>query len=304
MEELKQAYQTMGLDEFATKEEVEKRFLTLLRRERARTKHLEANNLTSSEQSEEDFKHISAAYRFILANDDRKVVQAYNEKEYGKYKNMAGKAQKLDHFWRYYKVHTLAVIALIGIIIYSITSYIDHREEQKYLASLPPIDVSTTFFGDFTQPVGEYEMTKITDSMLKSFPEWKRIESSIILVPGDDLNQLGHLQKAMVTLATEVHDIYIMDRKMFGWVGAQGILMDLEKQSELAPWLTGDLAKKLTVEGDTQERIYGFDLANTALDKDLPLHNRDLIVGIHVNAKNPEKAVQFIKTYLAASPQK
>ncbi|MBH5318265.1 J domain-containing protein [Paenibacillus sp. GSMTC-2017] len=302
MDELKQAYKTMGLEEFATKDEVEKRYMTLLRRERTKTKHLEANNLTSSEQSEDQFKHITAAYRFILAHEDQKVMQEFNEKEYGKYKNMAGKAQKLDHFWRYYKLHTLGVVALIGIIIYAIVGYIDHREEQKYLASLPPVDVSTIFYGMFMQPEGETDLKAVSASMLKSFPEWKRIESSIIYVPGEDLNAYAYLQKAMVTLMSEVHDVILMDKKMFDWIGGQSALLDLEGQSELAPWLAGEQARKLTVEGDTQERIYGFDLSGTQLSKDLRLLKSDLIVGVHANANNPEKAIQFIKKYLETLP--
>ncbi|MDQ6421811.1 J domain-containing protein [Paenibacillus sp. LHD-117] len=296
---LKEAYETMGLEQLAPKEEVEKRYTTLMRRERSRSK-LQQDESASPEG--EDFAKITEAYKLILAHEDRKVTDAFNEQEYGKYKGMAGQAQKMDHFWRYYKIHTFVAIALIAVIIYGINSYIDKREHEKYLASLPPIDLNISFFGTFVEPDGQDDKDALNASMLGAFPDWKRLQSNIVFVPQDDMNQYAYLQKAVVTLMSEKPDIYIMDRAMFEWVGSQGVLMSLDGKPEFEG-VDASRTLKLTTEEQPEERVYGIDLKDSKLDKDLPLMKQDLIVGVRVNAEHPEKALQFIETYLKTLQQ-
>lgn len=293
MDDLKQAYKTMGLEEFAPREEVEKRYTTLMKKERSRA--------SSSAEGGSDFAQVTEAYRLILAYEDQKYKQAFNEQEYGKYKSMAGQAQKLDHFWRYYKYHTIGAIALIALIIYGIVSYVDHREHQKYLASLPPIDLDISFMGLFMEQEGS-TLDDVNAAMLKSFPDWKRMQSNIIFVPGEDGNQYAYLQKAFVTVATEKPDVYIMDRFMFEWLGQQDILMKLEDIPELSDAAGSELGQKLKTQASPEEAVYGMDLTESQLFEDLPLMKDDLIVGIRVDAERPEKAIQFIKQYVDTNP--
>ncbi|OUS77627.1 hypothetical protein B1748_07485 [Paenibacillus sp. MY03] len=295
LDDLKEAYTLLGLEEFAPKEEVEKRYTTLMRRERSRSRA----EVESASQGD-DFAKVTAAYKLILAYEDRKITDAFNEQEYGKFKGMAGRAQKIDHFWRYYKIHTFVAIALIAAIIYGINSYIDKREYQKYLASLPPIDLSVSFYGTFMEPDNKDSKEKTNAAMLSAFPEWKRVESNIVFVPQDDMNQYAYLQKAVVTLMSEKPDIYIMDRAMFEWIGRQGALLELDGKPEISG-AGEDRTRKLTTEDVPEERIYGIDLKDTKLDKDLPLIKpaEDLIIAVRVNAERPDKALEFIETYLA-----
>ncbi|MDF2834474.1 MAG: heat shock protein DnaJ domain protein [Paenibacillus sp.] len=296
MDGLNKAYETMGLEPHASKEEVEKRYTTLMRRERSRTK-LQGDESASDDQ---DFSKVTEAYKQILAYEDRKVTDAFNEQEYGKYKGMAGQAQKMDHFWRYYKVHTFVAIALIAAIIYGINSYIDKREHEKYLASLPPIDLDVSFYGTFMQPEGKDNTESVNDILMSAIPEWKRVQSNIIFVPQDDMNQYAYLQKAVVTLMSEKPDIYFMDRAMFEWIGMQGALLPLDGKPEIAG-ASDDRTLKLSTEDVPEEHIYGIDLKDTVLYKNLPLAKTDLIVGIRVNSTRPENALRFIETHLAAA---
>ncbi|MFD0586608.1 J domain-containing protein [Paenibacillus sp. GCM10027627] len=308
MDNLKQAYETMGLTEAAPKEEVEKRYMTLMRRERSRSMGGQSQNNSSPDGVEVDFAQITTAYKLILAHEDGKITQAFNEREYGKYKGMADKAQKLDHFWRYYKFHTLGAIALVALLIYGITSYVDYREEQKYLASLPPIDLSVGFMGTFMEDE-DNGINALNDAMLKSFPDWKRLESSIVFVPQEQMNRYAYLQKALVTMISEKPDIYLMDRYMFEWIGNQGALTKLNEIPELASAVQGPNSLKLTVEevgieGSGTEAVYGFDLGKSQLFKQLPMASAgELIVGIRSDAAHPEKAIQFIETFLKTVPQ-
>ncbi|MCR2806481.1 J domain-containing protein [Paenibacillus soyae] len=298
MEDLKQAYKTMGLEENAPKDEVEKRYTTLMKRERSRAK----SGGPDDAAEESDFAKVTEAYRFILAQEDKKFTEAFNEQEYGKYKNMAGQAQKLDHFWRYYKVHTFGAIAVIALIIYGIVSYIDHKEHERYLASLPPVDLEVTYMGLFMEQEGS-DIKAVNEKMLQTFTDWKRVESSIIFVPQEDGNQYAYLQKAVVTVMSEKPDIYVMDKFMFEWMGGQGALKKLEDIPELAEAAAGDKAMKHQTEDDPAPVVYGIDLTDTKLFDDLPLMKKEMVVGIRVDAPHPENAVKFIQEYLASTPE-
>ncbi|MCU6707550.1 hypothetical protein M6D81_02410 [Paenibacillus sp. J5C_2022] len=309
---MKKAYAILGLDEGSSKEEVEKRYTTLLKRERSRTKEQRNESVTGKyQQQETDFKTITEAYRLILAYEDRKVTDAFNEKEYGKYKRFSGQAQKMDHFWRYYRFHTIGAIILIALIIYGINSYIDKREHEKFLASLPPVDLTISMMGTFMEPDtkeqtgperDEYYNDRLGQSLLKSFPEWKRIEHSLVFVPQDEASQYAHLQKAIVTLMSEHPDIYIVDKFMFNWIGGQNVFLNLGDTPQLAEQLTDDTAMKLQAEGDAAAQIYGVDLKESQLADDLNMLYADLIVAVRANANNPEKALEFIETYLKTIP--
>ena len=104
MEDLKQAYELLGLQEGADREEVEKRYFLLIRRTRTSKQRAEATGQAdvSSSPSLEDVNH---AYKLILAAEDQKTNEAFNVNAYGKYKKMAGSAAKVDHFFSYYKFH-------------------------------------------------------------------------------------------------------------------------------------------------------------------------------------------------------
>ncbi|RCW45556.1 J domain-containing protein [Paenibacillus prosopidis] len=300
MDELKQAYETMGLPEFATKEEVEKRYTTLMRQARSRSQQKQG-----TEGTDDSFAKITQAYRFILEYEDRKLTDAFNEQEYGKYKKMAGQAQKMDHFWRYYKFHTIGAIAAVALIIYGIISFIDYREEQERLANLPPVDLNVSFMGNYMLREDAPKEEPLEKALLAAFPEWKRFVTMVTFVPADEQNQYAYMQKAVLILATEHPDVYIMDRNIFKWVGAQGMLINLDNDvsGELKPLLKDGLAMKLKTDEDTEEHVYGIDLSDTAIVDELPLYKESMIIGIRADSKNQDKAKAFIKKYLATIKQ-
>lgn len=297
MDELKQAYETMGLPELAAKEEVEKRYTTLMRQSRSRAQ-LQKDNAGDADES---FATITKAYRLILEYEDRKLTDAFNEQEYGKYKKMAGQAQKMDHFWRYYKFHTLGAIAAVALIIYGVISFMNYREEQERLANLPPVDLNVSFMGNYMLKDDAPKKEPIETALLTAFPEWKRFVSTLTFVPKDQQSQFAYMQKAVLVLATEHPDVYIMDESIFDWIGVQGMLLKLDDDVNgvFKPHLTDSLTKKLKTDEDTQEHVYGIDLSKSALVNQLPLYKENMIIGIRVDSKNPDKAKAFINKYLA-----
>jgi hypothetical protein len=294
--DLKTAYERLGLPEDATREMVEKRYDMLLRQERRR---IRAGGGESPE-----FAEITRAYRFILEQEEKQVVSELTEQQYGKYKQFAGLAEKIDHFFSYYKWHTLGAILLIGVILYGINAYIEHKEEQARLAALPPIDVYGMMLGQFFVPDGSADTENLEAAMLGHFPDWKRVELELLTFSLEARSELdiAMLQKASVLLATEKPDIYILDSETYPWLAQTGILMELDELAagRFSSLLPEDAAVKAFGGEENGEHVYGIDLTDSPLIGELPLHKDRFIVGIRRDAERADNALQLIETYLKA----
>jgi hypothetical protein len=305
MEELRKAYELLGLPENASRQDVEKRYDILLRQSKTQRRRQEDGEDTAPGM---DFTAINRAYRYILDHENQEAVEAITREQYAKYKGFAGTAQKLDHFFSYYKWHTLGVIAVIGFLIYGTITYLDHREEQRRLALLPPEDLIGTFIGEFYQPDMETDPAPIEAAVLTQFTDWQRVEFDMLSFSMNGGNQVdvAMLQKASITLATEKPDIYFLDAATYPWLTQSGVLLDLGAQAngawkELLPPGAAIMAK---ADEEGPEGVYGIDVTNSALAKELPVIFDRLIISVRANAEHPEEALAFIERYLQAIPAK
>ncbi|MUT66822.1 J domain-containing protein [Paenibacillus sp. NEAU-GSW1] len=306
MNELQQAYQTLGLPDQAPREEVEKRYTTLMRQSRSRRMQQSSGSETVSEGN--DFEAVTKAYRYILEYEDKLAAEQFNEQEYGKYKKMAGTAAKADHFWRYYKLHVFGGIVLLALIIYGINAYTDHRAEQARLAKLPPIDLSVMYLGEYfinDGNGGNGTEEQLEAAMLAQLPDWKRFKVKLIYVPQDPKDQMdmASQQKAMVVLATEKPDVYIVDKATFNWIAPQGIFMSLDDLAtgKVKEAIDSGVGYKQKTEDDPTEHVYGVEVSESALIGKLPVVAKDnYIIGIRVTSENTDKALKYIEEFLAA----
>jgi len=303
MEELRKAYELLGLPEDATRQDVEKRYDMLLRQAKAQRQRIEDGTETEPEL---DFTAITRAYRYILDYENKEAVEELTRQQYAKYKGFAGTAQKIDHFFSYYKWHVVGVLAIIGFLIYGITAYMDHREEQRRLAALPPEDLIGTFIGQFYQPEMQSDTSPIEAAMLTQFADWQRVELDMLsfTMNGGSQVDVAMLQKASIHLATEQPDIYILDADTYPWLAQSGVLLDLEPQvnGEWKELLRPGAAVKARAGEDAPERIYGVEVTDSALLKELPIAYDSAIIAVRVNTENMENAMAFIKRYLQAVP--
>lgn len=312
--ELDLAYATLGLDNTASKEDVEKKYELLLRRERARKQQAGENDANG----DSEFEAVHRAYRYILQYEERKDVETIQAETYGKYKRYAGLAAKLDHFFSYYRWHLVGAIAAVLLVIYGITSYIDHREEQARLAALPPSDLELMLIGRFYPPSSDSPLDAVEAAIVASQPGWQRVEAELLTL---DMSEQGMAdvamqQKAMVMLATERPDVYVLDRDTFQWISRSGALepLDADVAGRLAgivpesAWVKAPeptdepLAEDAAPAADAPEHVYGIDIGETALGDSLPLVFDDLIVGIRVEAERRENALQWIERAFSANP--
>lgn len=306
MEDIKKAYEELGLEPFASKELVEQRYDQAVRKQRSRTK-MEAQGQEHAADDQFDFDKVTAAYRAILDYETKKYTEQFEQEEYGKYKKMAGQAKKIDHFWRYYKIHTFVAIGIVIAIIYGVVAYMDRLEEKRYLASLPPVDVAVSFIGNYYDTTEDDKYESTNQKFLEDFPDFQRFTTDLIFVPEDQSMQYAYLQKALVMLMTESPDIYIADEGMKDWTMPQGLYVELDQIQSLSHLMDSRFAVKGTVVDSDQsvgpEHVYMLDLTESALAKNLPMAHTKLLVGIRADAANYEKALQFMEFYAATLPQ-
>ncbi|MBM7569254.1 J domain-containing protein [Paenibacillus sacheonensis] len=302
MDELKKAYELLGLPEGAAKEDVEKRYFLLIRRERS------SRQREGSEQPNDQtlsLEEINKAYKLILEHDEKKTLEQFNSAAYGKYKGMAGSAQKFDHFFSYYKFHVLGAIALVLIIIFGTKAYVDHRHKLAELAKLPPIDVSVSFYGEYFSQDGSYpvsDLKPLEAKFLSQFPDWQRVEAFFTYVPSELKSEQDSalIQKSMIDLMMNKADVYILDKLNFEKLAQNGSLLPLDgdNAAKLGENHKPEQDLKASTEDVPEQHVYGVDISGSPLVKELPVIGKEYIAGIRVNAKRPDNAFIFIDKYL------
>lgn len=300
MEDLKQAYAVLGLPETASKEELENRYFLLTRRARAQ-KMRERSDIPADELV--DIDAVTEAYRFIRDYEEQQAKAEYEEKHYGKYRGMADKAKKWDHFFHYYKFHIIIGIILLIAIGYGVKSYADHRAEQARLASLPPPDLTIMFYGNyFYQGSFSVDKEEMGAQALKQFPDWKRVLSNLTYVPADVKSEqdMAFVQKSVITLIDDKSDLFIMDKANFDKLVAEGLFAPLDSMTgEAAALASSASAVKTGTTDDPAVRAYGVDISGSKIAQDMDLQgSSEYIAAIRANAKNPDNAAAFIKHYL------
>jgi len=296
MDELKKAYETLGLPENASKEEVEKAFERVLRKSRSKS--------AGAESGENEYELKLRAYKTIVEHEERSKINEMSRKRYDKWGKFAGTAEKIDDFFRLYRTHVIISVIAVIVLVAGTVAFINHREEQKRLAALPPVDLSIMFVGNYMSDQNQGGDEGLEQAMTAQFPEWKRLEVLLTYLPpqgqGVGTTEIAYQQKAMAVVATETPDIYILDESSFKWLGGGGVLEPLDEEAEgvLKPLLKEDSLVKGRTEEDTEDRIYGIRVSDSALAKELPLAMDDMIVTLRIDSKNKDKALHFIERYL------
>ncbi|SEN74526.1 hypothetical protein [Paenibacillus sp. OV219] len=300
MNDLKQAYELLGLTEGASREEVEKRYFILLRRDRS--------NKQREGDEQDDFpslEEINRAYRLIVGHEDEKTMEKYNEASYGKYKSMGPTFQKIDHFVSYYKFHVLGVIAVIAILIYGIHAYDVHRKEKAELAKLPPVNVSVSFFGEYFNVDGTFQnsdMKPFETKFTSQFPQWKRVVTYFTFVPQEMTSQQDSalMQKSIIDLMMNKADVYILDKPNFIKLAQDGSLLPLDGDaaSKMSFSYKPESAFKTVTQDDPTLHVYGVDIGGSSLLKDLPVIGKEYIAAIRINGEHHDNAFTFIQKYV------
>ncbi|MBO2943661.1 J domain-containing protein [Paenibacillus sp. F411] len=303
MDQMKEAYEKLGLPETASREEVEERYTLLMRQARSEQRR----SPEKAEAVEARFSEATRAYRYITEEDDRKSLEEISRQKYGKFRGLAGPAEKTEHFFRYYRYHVLGALALLGLAIYIVISIVNYRAEQERLAQLPPVDLSIMLLGTYMMPDGGTETEPLEQAILEQFPEWKRVEVNMTYVPplnSSNPSDAALLQKALLMISSERPDLYIVDQNSYEWVGNQGIFQPLDEKinQDWKDIADPGLHIKGQLDEDPAERVYAVNITDSSLVEGLPVAKNEMYAGISPVAENEQKAFAFIQAYLEAVP--
>lgn len=297
MSDLKKAYELLGLPENASREEVERVFDIELRKSR-------------SKSSEQDFDMKLKAYKLITGSEDRQKIEEKSRERFQKWGRFAGTAEKVEEFFRIYRTHVIVGIIAVIVLTTATVTFVNHRQEQKRLAALPPIDLSIMYLGNFMSDMDKGGDEGLEQAMLEQFPEWKRLKLTMTYLPSSDQSMGGadmaYQQKAMAILATEKPDIYILDQSSYDWIGGSGVLEKLDEEANgiLKPLLNEENQIIGRGEEDTEDHVYAIDITNSKLADQLPLGKQQMIVGLRGGSENRDNAIHFIERYLQEATTK
>lgn len=300
-DDLKQAYELLGLPEDASRKEIEKVADVILRKSRSRS-----SNAQEQEQNERKLE----AYKLIVEAVKQREIAEMSRQRYRKWGKLAGPAEKMDDFFRLYKHYVIIGLVVIAALIYGTTAYLDHREEQKRLAALPPVDLSILMIGNYMADEAAGGTPALEQAMTAQIPDFQRLELELVFLPlqgenGISTPDIAYQQKAMAIVATSSPDIYITDKAAFEWLGGGGAFYNLDEEvaGELQPLLTEDNLVKAASEDDGAEHVYGIDVSNSTLLDELPLGRSEMIISLRTDIQNKDKAIHMIKKYLESIPK-
>lgn len=273
MMDKKSAYELLGLDESATDEEVEKRYTVLLLRNKSKG--------AGENDGSPSMEDINRAYNFIR---DSAIEEEVKKKE-PKNKTLG----KIEYIYEYYRWHIIGTIAAVLIVFFTTTSIIDNRSEEKRIARA---DLKVTFFTDFQI---QNSLDSFEAKGLEYMKDWKDIHIVNQYAPTDPKDEYGSamLQKAIISMAADKADIYIMDKTNYAKFSKQGAFLRLDDIPALS---SVPESKRLKAETDSGEQVWsGIEVSNNAAIKELKLPDVEKIALIRVNADKKDNAVKALE---------
>lgn len=274
MLDLTKAYALLGLNENATEEELENRYALLLRRKRNRSEDEDraAGEPTMSE--------ITEAYNLIKG---AAIAEQIKQKEP---KNKA--VARAGYIYEYYRWHIIGTILAIVLIFYTVSSIMDNRSEEKRIANA---DLKVTLFMDYQIK----EPAPFEVKLLEGLKDWKDIHLVEQFAPMDPKDEYGMamLQKAMISMAADKADLYIMDTGNFEKYGKQGAFLNLAHEPGLANTVK-EKRRSLDIEKEGNQWV-GIDVSDSPALKSLNLPAGDRIAVIRINAEKKDNALKAIQ---------
>jgi hypothetical protein len=289
-EKLKQAYERLNLPEDITREELNKRF----------DMHLKRRRSISTESDIAAYEEVFLAYKFILDAMDHREIQEAEDQRFKKYGVLSGAARKWENFFRLYKTHTIVSIIVLLVLIFGGNIFYKQWQEKQYLASLPPLDVTIMFMGNFESQDPKGKNEELNQEIIERYPAWNRVDTNIVYLPstGNDASTLdmNYIQRAVAILAADHPNILVMDEATFDWIGQQDGLLNLEPVVTSAGLASDNVHLKRIKDKETgQEWITGLDITDTKFVSDLSInHAGTMIVGV-LGKDITNKATGFVE---------
>jgi hypothetical protein len=283
LEQLKKAYEILGLPDDATKEQVENRYFILMKRARSEQSRLETSD---NKAIITDLAEINRAYNLVLGFESEKT-------------DPIEKQSKLAHFMYYYKLHLIAAIVVVLLAGYMIKEGIDKRNAA---ANLPPASLSVSLLGNFYFA----KVDILEKNLLKLVPEWKRIITTLVYVPSEIEDQQGMAmqQKMMLTLMTESSELYILDAKNFSSLASQGVFKRLDVLEGWAALnVAPDQLRYAQYKDDKSPVPYGIDITGNPVFEGIDISGERQIVAVRSKEEKWNDTRKLLENLIQTTPK-
>ncbi len=277
-EELKKAYETLGLPTDATREQVENRYFILMKKQR--TQHQRADDEDGDSQKI-DLAEYSRAYKLILGIESEKA-------------STQPKQSKLGHFLYYYKIHLIVSIVILLIVGYSVKEAVDKRNEERRLG---PIDLSIGMMGNFYFA----DMQLLKGNLMNLVPEWNRIEPKLSYIPTEFRSEqdFAYQQKSVLNIISDHDEIYFVDKRNFDKLVMQGAFRKLEEIPGFSALNVPEQRLRYSqTEEDPNETAYGIDITGNPIFNGIELTGEDVILGIRAEDERLPKTFELLTQIL------
>ncbi|MBM7570788.1 hypothetical protein [Aquibacillus albus] len=277
--DIKKAYEILGVSEKVTMEELEDRFMILVKR------HKNASQLSNEEETSE-LDQINEAYYIIrahlLGQDESAANETFKE--------------KLGHFIYYYKFHVVGGIIGLILIISFISSIV---EGQNNKIDLPPADLTIVMLGEYQID----DTLPIQEKLNPLFPQWETLHIELFYQPSEmnSEHDMGIIVKNQAELSQLDLDLLILDEHQYSVFVERNSFVSLDHLSDgLIESVGQDKLYYDQAEEDTQEHLYGIDLADSTIFDNVDDRENKIAV-IPKGQESIEKAETFITTVLEST---
>jgi hypothetical protein len=283
LEQLKKAYEILGLPDDATREQVENRYFILIKRARSdQSRHETSDNSTIAP----DLAEVNRAYNLVLGIESEKT-------------GTIKKQSKLAHFMYYYKLHLIVSIVVVLVAGYMIKEGIDKRNAA---ANLPPSSLSVSLFGNFYFVKADI----LEKNLLKLVPEWKRINTTLIYLPSEikTPQDMAMQQKSVLLLMTESSELYILDAKNFSSLASQGVFKRLDGLDGWAALnVAPDQLRYAQTTEDTSPVPYGIDITGNPVFEGIDISGERQIVAVRSNEEKWNDTRKLLEKLIQTTPK-
>jgi len=274
-EELKKAYETLGLPTDATREQVENRYFILMKKQRTQNQR-QGDEAEDNEKI--DLAEYSRAYKLILGIESEKT-------------STQPKQSKLGHFFYYYKIHLIVSIVILLFIGFSVKEALDKRNEERRLG---PIDLSIGMMGNFYFA----DMQLLKANLMNLVPEWNRIEPKLSYIPTEFRSEqdFAYQQKSVLNLISDHDELYFVDTRNFDKLVAQGAFRKLEEIPGLSALnVPVESLRFSQTEEDPNPAAYGIDITGNPIFNGIELTGEDVILGIRAEDERLPKTLELLE---------
>jgi hypothetical protein len=284
LEQKKNAYEILGVNKDASKNEIERRYTILLKKHR----------LESSKNSEDkEFDKITEAYNLLMGYSTEPPVERINKKPNPVLKKLGINEEKAANFLHYYKHHIVIGIIVLVVLITSVKSCVTR---------VPP-DFNIAFIGNYLYT----DTGPLREKILDNWQEIKEISIDGAMVSENPDSEIGYAMqmKAAVLFGGGDIDVFILDKYNFEKYAKQGAFISLD---QLVEELGVDIEKNKEYilkteieESDGKEHLYGIDVSDSKVFEDTGIKGDEKIAAIFVRSKRYDLAIKFLDMLLKLS---